>query len=131
MENTGIDKLTKELLADSRLKLTRPNFDDSVIDQILFESAKQKNRKHLLLNILIFSGIELVIFTLMFILLIYSPGIQYFTSTIRNSMVIFQKIGEFAIHYDYLILSFIVVAFLDLILNRRRPAALKLNLPMN
>lgn len=131
MENNHIDKLTKELMADSRLKLTRPNFDDSVMNQIILESNKLKNRKQLLINLLIFAVVELVILTLLFVLLIYFPGIEYFNATMKNSMLIFQKIGEFAIHYDYLILSFIVVVFLDMLLNKRSPASLKLNLHGN
>ena len=126
MENNGIDKLTKKLMADSRLNLTRSNFDDTVMNQILLESNKRKNRKQLLLNILIFAGVELVIFILLLVLLIYFPGIEYFTSTMKNSMLVFQKIGKIAIQYDYLILSFIVVVILDRIMNKRIQVSLKL-----
>jgi hypothetical protein len=131
MENTSIDKLTREVMADSRLDLTRENFDDTVMNQILLESNKKKNRKQLLLNILIFAGVELVIFTMLFVLLIYFPGIEYLSSAMKNFMIIFQKIGKFAIQYDYLILSFIVVLFLDHVLNRDKPFTLNLKLPNN
>jgi len=125
MESNGIDKLTKELMTNSRLNLINPEFDKSVMNQILSESNRQESRKHFLVNILIFGSIELVIFTILFILLNYFPVAESLNSTMKNSMYIFQKIGEFAIHYDYLILSFIVVAFLDLIMTKRGTTSMK------
>jgi hypothetical protein len=125
MESNGIDKLTKELMTNSRLNLINPEFDKSVMNQILSESNRQESRKHFLVNIVIFGSIELVIFTILFILLNYFPVAESLNSTMKNSMYIFQKIGEFAIHYDYLILSFIVVAFLDLIMTKRGTTSMK------
>jgi hypothetical protein len=73
----------------------------------------------LLLNILIFAGIEFIVFSLLWILLLYSPGVDYFKNAITSSLLIIQKAGNLVIEYGYLIVSFIIVGFLDRILNKR------------
>jgi hypothetical protein len=119
MGNSDIDKLTKALMTDSRMTLTNPGFDDMVMKQVLLESDRQLNRKLLLRNIMIFTVIELLIFALLLVLLLWFPGLVYFTTAIKYSMTIFQKIGNLAIEYDYLIFSFILVWLLDMRMNRK------------
>lgn len=119
MDNTNINKLTKELMSDSKLKITNQAFDDLVMNQILLEAGKLKKRKDMFLNILIFTGIEFIIFALILALFLYFPGYEYFTSALNNSMLVFEKIGNFVIKYDYLILSFIIVFVLDRITSKR------------
>jgi hypothetical protein len=126
MDNHNVNKLTKELMADSRLNLTRPDFDDAVMNLILLESNKQKNRKNLFFDILIFSGIELVVFALLLILLLRFPGNDFFTTAVRDFLPVFQKIGKLAIEYNYLILSFIVVGILDWFMNRTERLSVKI-----
>ncbi|MGC1389690.1 MAG: hypothetical protein WA816_01505 [Bacteroidales bacterium] len=126
MEDAKIEKLTKEWMAESKLELTNPIVENIIMNQILLEAGKKRSRKNLLISFLIFTGIELIIFALLLILLLYFPGIDYFTSAIKNSMVLFQKIGKLAIEYDYLILSFIVVGLLDRIMDGKVTASLKL-----
>jgi hypothetical protein len=115
----NIDKLTKELMADSKLELTNLNFDEIVMNQILFESNKLKKRKDLFLNIIVFVGIEFLLFALILTLLLYFPGYEYFTSALKNSMFIFERIGTFVIQYDYLILSFFIVFILERFTNKK------------
>jgi hypothetical protein len=119
MDNKDFDKLTKDWMSDSKLNISNPIFDDLVMKQILVEASKQNERKTLLTNILIFTGIELVIFAFLFILLIYFNGSNYFTSAIKSSLQVFQHIGNLAIRYDYLILSFIIVGILDRLMNKK------------
>jgi hypothetical protein len=125
MEDSGIEKLTKELMADSKLNLTNPAFDDIVMNQISLESGKLKSRKNLIRNFLIFTGIELIIFALLLFFLLYIHEVDYFTSAIKDSMIVFQKIGKLVIEYDYLILSFIVAGVLDGMTNKRVTFSLK------
>ena len=124
MDNSEENKLTKEIMADSRLNLANPDFDDLVLHQVLLESKKLKKRKDLLMNLLIFTGIELFIFALLLVLLLWFPGLEYFTTGVKNSLPVFQKIGKLAIEYDYLIFAFIVVGLLDKIMNRKVRASL-------
>jgi hypothetical protein len=125
MDNTNIDKLTKKLMAESNLKLINPIFDDTVMKKILLESQKLKNQKKLLLNFLIFTGTELAVLALMLVLLLYFPGLDFFVSSIKNSMEIFHTIGKLAIDYDYLIISSIVVFVLDRVINKTARVSLK------
>jgi hypothetical protein len=125
MNNANIDKLTKELMSDSKLKITNPAFDDLVMNQILFETSKLKKRKDLFLNILIFTGIEFILFALILALLLYFPGYEYFTSALNNSMLVFEKIGNFVIKYDYLILSFLIIFVFDRITSKKATVSVK------
>jgi hypothetical protein len=119
MDNANIEKLTKELMTDSKLNLPDPLFDEMLMNRILFENSRQNDRKLLLLNILIFVGVELIILSVLWILLLYFPGFDYFTNAIKNSMTFIKKTGNLVLQYDYLIFSFIIAGFLDLILNKR------------
>lgn len=125
MESANIDKFTKELMTDSKLEISNPSFDDLVMNQILLESGKLKKRKDLFLNLLIFTGIEFILFALFLALLLYFPGYEYFTSILKNSMFIFEKIGTFVIRYDYLILSFIIIFVFDWITSKKVPVSVK------
>ena len=119
MDNANIEKLTKEFMADSRLDLPDPLFDEKLMGRILLENKRLNDRKQLYLNILVFIGIEFIILALLWILLLYFPGLDYFTNAIKNSMTIIRKIGNLVVQYDYLIFSFIIVGILDSIFNKR------------
>lgn len=119
MDNANIDKLTKDLMADSKLDLPDPLFDEKLMSRILLESKKLNDRKQLFLNILVFTGIELIILALIWILLIYFPGLDYFANAIKSSMTIIRKTGNLVLQYDYLIFSFIIVGVLDSIFSKR------------
>ncbi len=119
MNNAIIEKLTKDMMADSRMELPDPLFDEKVMSTILLESKKLNERRQLFLNLLVFIGVELVILTLVWILLIYFPGIDYITNTIKNSMTLIRKTGNMVLQYNYLIISFIIVWFLDRIMNKK------------
>ena len=125
MESAKIDKFTKELMTDSKLKITNPAFDNLVMNQIMLESIMLKKRKDLFLNILVFTGIEFILFALSLTLLLYFPGYEYFASAMKNSMLIFEKIGTFVLKYDYLILSFLIIFTLDRISNKKVAVSVK------
>jgi hypothetical protein len=63
--------------------------------------------------------IDFIVFSLVWILLIYFPGVDYFKNTINSSLLIIQKAGNLVLEYGYLIVSFIFVGLLDLVFNKR------------
>lgn len=119
MDNDNIEKLTRELMADSKLNLSDPLFDERVLRQISVEYERKKRKQQLLSFILVFCGIEFIMFAIAWFLLLYYPGYEYFVNTVSDSLQIFKKIGYLVIQYDYIIFSFIVVGILDLITNRK------------
>ena len=94
MDNSDIEKLTKELMADSRLDLPDPLFNEKLMSRILFENSRQNVRKEFILNILVFIGVELIILSLLWMLLLYFPGLNYFTNAIKSSLMIIHKTGN-------------------------------------
>lgn len=125
MDNNEINKFIKEAMAESGLSLTSPDFDDAVMKLVLLENNRQQYRKSLLFNILIFAGIELFVFVLLLMLFLFFPANNFISGAVKDSLPFFEKIGNLAIDYNYLILSFIVVGILDWILNRRERVSVK------
>ncbi len=68
MDNEIIEKLTKEIMSESRLELPDPLFDEKLMSSILLENTRMEERRQLFLNILVFIGVEFIILTLIWIL---------------------------------------------------------------
>ena len=119
MENSEINKLTKDIMADSRLNLPNPGFDEQVMRQIQLVSNQELNRKSWTRNFMIFAIAELFALVIIIFLLFMTPGMEYFIGMINNSLRMCQKIGMLAMEYDFLLFSFVIVGFLDVIVNKR------------
>jgi hypothetical protein len=124
MDNSNVERLTKDIMTDSRLNLADPIFDEKVMNKILLENKRLKSKNLLLLNILVFTGIEFIVFALFWILLLYFPGIDYFKNAINSSLAVLEKIGNIVIEYGYLVVSIVLVYFLDIIFSRKAKVTL-------
>lgn len=124
MNNSNVERLTKDIMTDSRLNLADPIFDEKVMNKILLENKRLKSKNLLLLNILVFTGIEFIVFALFWILLLYFPGIDYFKNAINSSLAVLEKIGNIVIEYGYLVVSIVLVYFLDIIFSRKAKVTL-------
>jgi Na+/phosphate symporter len=118
MNNEKTEKLTKDWMADSLLTLDNPQFEAIVMKQISLEYEKKKRRQQVRSFILVFFGIEFLIFSLIWILLVWYPGYQYFVTAMGNSLSIFHTLGNLVIQYDYIILSFIFVTIMEVVMKK-------------
>jgi hypothetical protein len=62
MEGGNIEKLARIVMVDGKLEITDPLFTDNIINQVSVEYNKHKNRKQILISILVFIGIEFILF---------------------------------------------------------------------
>ena len=120
MENENNDILMSKIMADSRLNLSDAGFDNRVLCRIMREYEQKKNRRMILKSILIFTGIELVLFSVSLLIMIYFPGNSFITDLAGSVLPFFTRLGEFFLKYDYLLISFLFVGFLEIIVNVRR-----------
>jgi len=112
MDNTNVDKLTKDILASSKLELTSPNFDSILMNKIKIESRKQSIFHNTALYFFIFISIDVIIFSLLKLMHISITDmiskVSAFThglfSNIQNSP---SNIEEFLIIY-FLILAIVI-----------------------
>ena len=125
MDNAKIDEFIKMTMADSKLEISNPLFEGIVMDQILLENRKLIQRRRFILNIMVFVGVELLLTGAILMMAIYLPGFNHLSYAIRNSLPVFQKIGNFVIQYDYLIFTFLVILIFDRILNRKVRVAIR------
>ncbi|MDP4224184.1 MAG: hypothetical protein Q8868_12815 [Bacteroidota bacterium] len=116
MENNDIDKLTRNLMADSMMNLDDSSFDNRVMQKILIEADKKDQRRFYLSNILLLFIIGTVIFSLLWLSLL-DPQVNSFWVSVANSLLsAFRAAGAFILQYDYLIISFLFVGILNLII---------------
>lgn len=62
---------------------------------------------------------ELIIFALLWILLVYIAGFDYYKGIVKSSLTIIKKAGNLALEYDWLIISFVFTLVPDMFLNKR------------
>jgi hypothetical protein len=112
MDNTNIDKLTMDILANSKLELTNPNFDSILMNKIRFESRKQSIFHNATLYIFIFIVIDAIIFSMLKLVHISITDmiskVNAFThgllANIQNGS---SNIGQFLLIY-FLILAIVI-----------------------
>jgi hypothetical protein len=63
MDTAPEDKVTKEILASSKLQLTNPDFNNMVMKKIMLESHKQSILHNVTLYTLIFFSIDAIIYS--------------------------------------------------------------------
>jgi hypothetical protein len=115
MEKGNIEKVTREIMAESGLEIENPGFDRKVLGKISLEYLRKKYRRQLAFYILILTGIEFVVFSGVWLMLMYFPGSDYIINTIKDSLPAFHNIGNFILEYDYLFISFILVGVLNMV----------------
>lgn len=123
MESGNVEKLTRTIMADSKLEIADPLFSDVVMKLVLLEHKRQKNRKQALINILVFIGVEFIVLFLIWILLVYYPGYSYFVRVMNNIMPLIKETGYFVMRNGYLIISLTVACITHWILNLRSDRA--------
>ncbi|RLD69405.1 MAG: hypothetical protein DRI95_00065 [Bacteroidetes bacterium] len=79
MENSNIDKITKDILQNSALELKNPDFNSIIMNKIISENRKQRFFYNSLLYMLIF-----IIFDIFIILLLKFFNINIFQSYPEN-----------------------------------------------
>lgn len=111
MDNTTVDKLTKDILVNSKLELTNPDFNSLLMNKIRFESQKQSILQNIGWFFLTFLSLDAIIFALLKLMHIRTldiiPKVTAFTngilSNIQNSP---SNIGQFLLIY-FLILAIV------------------------
>jgi len=112
MDRTNVDKLTKDILENSMLKLTNPDFNNLLMNKIKSQSLKQSILHNVVLYFLTFISLDAIIFALLKLMHIritdIVPKATAFTqgifSNIQNSP---SNIGQFLLLY-FLILAIII-----------------------
>jgi len=116
MDNSNIDKLTKNILAESKLELTNPDFNYLMMNKIRFESRKKIVFHNIGLFILIFITFDALIFSIFKILSINIAGINLkIGNFIHNEVLSIQN--DFSNIGQLLITCFLVLAIVIFVLN--------------
>lgn len=122
MDNSNIDKLTKRILADSKLELTNPDFNNLVMNKIRFENRKKSVFHNVGLFFLIFITFDTLILSLLKILSINITGISLKIGTLFHRILFsvqndFSNIGQLLITY-LLVLGIVIFALNKLLAYR-------------
>lgn len=112
MDSTNVDKLTKDILENSMLELTNPDFNNLLMKKIKSESHKQSILHNIVLYFLTFLSLDAIIFALLKLMHIRITDIvpkataftQGIVSNIQNSP---SNIGQFLLIY-FLILAIVI-----------------------
>lgn len=112
MDSTNVDKLTKDILGNSKLELTNPDFNNLLMNKIKSESHKQSILHNIVLYFLTFLSLDAIIFALLKLMHIRITDIvpkstaftQGIFSNIQNSP---SNIGQFLLMY-FLIMAIII-----------------------
>ena len=93
IKNSNIDKLTKDILKNSYMEVTDPDFNVTTMKKILRENHKQHVFENIILSFLVFVAVDTLIFLVLWLTglnifelalrLIGMPGMTYF-SMLRN-----------------------------------------------
>jgi len=67
MKNSHIDKLTKEILKNSLLEVTNPDFNVTTMKKIQHESRKQRILENIFLCFLVFVAVDALIFLVLWL----------------------------------------------------------------
>ncbi|MBN1398185.1 MAG: hypothetical protein JXA06_09175 [Bacteroidetes bacterium] len=78
MKNSNIDMLAKDILKNSYLEVTDPDFNITTMKKILHESRKQYVLENILLSFLIFVAVDALIF-----LILWLSGLNIFELAAR------------------------------------------------
>jgi hypothetical protein len=78
MKNTTMDTLTKEILKNSYLEITDPDFNETTMKNILRESHRQHVRDNIYLSFLVFISVDTLIF-----LILWLTGLNIFELAVR------------------------------------------------
>ena len=78
MNNSNIDKLTKEILKNSYIEVTDPDFNITTMKKILHENHKQHVLENIFLSFLVFVAVDTLIF-----LVLWLSGLNIFELAVR------------------------------------------------
>jgi hypothetical protein len=114
MDNANIDKLTKDILANSKLELTNYAFNNMVMNKIRHENRKQSISHNIGLYFLIFITYDTLIFSILKLMNISLTGINLKIDAFIHGIFFsiqngFSNIGHFIFIY-FLILAMVIFA---------------------
>jgi hypothetical protein len=107
MKNSNIDKLAKDILKNSYLEVTDPDFNITTMKKILRESRKQRVLENILLCFLIFVAVDTLVF-----LVLWLSGLNIFDVAIRSGNLTHEILS----HVEKLENSIINNAFIKYVL---------------
>ncbi len=108
MEEENIDKLTKEILADSKLELTNPDFNNLLMSKIRYQNNKQTTRQNIFSYGILFISIDVLIYALLKILNIRITEIFSTVSSLSQSLLSSIGNGHFIFIY-FLIMAVVII----------------------
>ena len=118
MEESNVEKLTKAIMADSRLVPLKPDMENEIMERISADYITRSRRREIRTYIFLFVGIEIVLTALVWTLFNYFPGLNNeVVYLVKNFILAAHKAGELTMQSLYLIISFIVVLSLKQILD--------------
>jgi uncharacterized membrane protein len=123
MDNNLDDKLIKKMMTGSRLIIDDPSFDDSVISGISTVFYRRKRKKLFLLNFFIITVIELVVFSIVWLLFIFYPGSENINNILNDFIYLLREVGNLVIDYAYLIIAILVGVLVDWVMNHHATAS--------
>lgn len=123
MDNSNIDILTKDILSESKLELTNPDFENLLMSRIRLERRKKVIFHNFGLFFIIFITLDAIIFSLSKIFGIniadVTSGIGVLSTGINNGIQTFLSNSGY-----FILIYFIVLTIVIILLNRTlsRPA---------
>ena len=117
MENSNKDKITRDILSNSKLEIKNPNFNTIVMNKILSETREPKRYFRSVYYVLIFLLVDTFIFILFKLFSINtivssSETNSLINDSIKNLIILKEVIFENSI-IQYFILSTIVLLILN------------------
>jgi len=117
IKNSNIDKLAKDILKNSYLEVTDPDFNEVIMKRVLQESRKQRVLENILLCVLVFVAVDSLIFLVLWLL-----GLNIFDVALRSEnisqelLLHIDKFTDAILHNEfikYIFLSFGLIAFVE------------------
>jgi len=117
MKNSNIDKLANDIMKNSYLEITDPDFNGTIMKRVLQESRKQRVLENIFLCVLVFVAVDSLIF-----LVLWLFGLNIFDVALRSENIS----QELLLHIDkfkdailqngfikYIFLLFGLIAFVE------------------
>jgi Na+/proline symporter len=111
-----MDKLTKDILKNSYLEITNPDFNQTTMKRILHESRKQRILENFLLSFVVFVAVDALILLFLWLL-----GLNVFDVALRSGSISqelllhIMKLKDAILHYGFMKYIFLLLILMAIV----------------
>lgn len=121
-DNSNIDHLTRDILLESKLELTNPDFESLLMNKIRSEEQKKSTYQNVILFFVRFITLDAIIFSLSKIFGInisdISSGIDIFSNGITTGIQTVLSNIEYLVLIYFIILAIVVILLSNILSSR-------------